>query len=69
MQKKKETGTRKPELQEIIDALDRYREELHVSSTISSTKFMHMQSGLYAAKQIVRDLYGAPRKSETAWIK
>jgi hypothetical protein len=69
MPKKKETGTRKPELQEILDALDSYRLELHLKSTVSSTKFSNMQSGLYAAKQIVRDLYGAPRKKEIAWVK
>jgi hypothetical protein len=66
---KKEKGTRQPELHEIIEALDKYKDNLHKSKTVGPMKFMQMQSALFGAKQIVRDLYGAPRKGETAWIK
>lgn len=68
--KKKEKATKQPELQDVLDRLDEYRESLHVSSTVSSTKFDHMQSALHSAKQIVRDCYGAPReKNANAWVK
>lgn len=69
MPKKKETGTRQPELQEIIDALDKYKKALHANKEIGPLKFMYMQHALFGAKQVIRDLYGAPRKSELAWIK
>lgn len=70
MKKQKEKGTKHPELQEVIDRLEQYKESLHVSSTVSSTKFDHMQSALHWAKQIVRDCYGAPREENaTAWVK
>lgn len=56
MSKKKEKGTRQPELQEIIDALDKCRDRLHKSDSVGPMKFSHFQSALFAAKQIVRDL-------------
>jgi hypothetical protein len=67
--KKREVATRQPELHEIINALNRYRIKLHRSNDISSTRFMAMQSAIFGAKCIVRDMYGAPRKGEKAWIK
>lgn len=66
---KKEKGTKTPELHEIIKALESYRELLFVSSTVSATKFNHSQSALHMAKNLIRDLYGAPRKGDTAWVK
>jgi hypothetical protein len=70
MKKKKEVGTKQPELQEIIDKLDAYRKQLSESPKIGSMKFQHMQSALHWAKQIVRDCYGAEReKNAIAWMK
>jgi uncharacterized coiled-coil protein SlyX len=70
MGNKKEIGKTKPELQEIIDKLEQYKQQLYDSSEIGSMKFQHMQSALHWAKQIVRDCYGAPReKNSVAWIK
>lgn len=69
MARKKETGTKQPELHELIKALNRYKTKLYKSEDISPTKFMAMQSAIFGAKCIVRDLYGAPRKGERAWIK
>lgn len=68
--KKKETGTKSPELQEIIDKLDVYRAQLADNPKISATRFSHMQLALHGAKQIVRDCYGAEReKGAKAMIK
>jgi len=66
---KKEKGTKKPELHEVIEAFESYRKQLFESSTVSATKFQHSQSALHNAKNIIRDLYGAPRKGDTAWVK
>lgn len=68
--KKKESGTKQPELQEIIDKIEEYRKQLADNPKISPTKFHHMQNALHWAKQIVRDCYGAEReKNALAWIK
>lgn len=68
--KKKEIGTKQPELQEIIDKIEEYRKQLAESKRVSSTRFSHMQEALHWAKQIVRDCYGAERENGAiAWIK
>lgn len=72
MAKKKndiEKGTVQPELQSILDSLESYREQLFVSSTVSATKFEHAQTAIHNCKNIIRDHFGAPRKSDTAWVK
>jgi hypothetical protein len=67
---KKEKGTRQPELQEVIDKLEEYREQLADNPKVSATRFSHMQIALHGAKQIVRDCYGAEReKGAKAMIK
>lgn len=58
-----------PTEKEIIAAFEKYKEHLFNSKTISATKFSHMQSGIYGCKQIIHDLFGSDRTSETAWIK
>lgn len=55
--------------EKIIEALDKYRELLHKDPKVSATKFQHMQTALFGAKQLVRDLYGIARISEMAWVK
>jgi len=69
MPKKKEIGTRQPELQEIIDALEDYREQLFKSEYVSATKFHHMQGAIHNTKNVIRQLYGAKLKSDVAWVK
>lgn len=70
MQKKKEKGTKQPELEEVIDKLEEYRLQLFNDSVTSSTKFSHMQTALHWAKQAIRDCYGAKRESgAVAWVK
>jgi hypothetical protein len=69
MKNNKEVGIRQPELHEIISALDKYKKQIHSDKKVGSMKFMQMQSAIFGAKCIIRDLYGVPRKSETAWIK
>jgi hypothetical protein len=65
-----EKGSKQPELQEIIDKLEKYRQQLFDNPKISSTKFANMQTTIHWAKQIVRDCYGAEReKNAIAWIK
>lgn len=67
---KKEIRTKYPELQEIIDKIDKYREQLHNNPKVSATRFNHMQTALHWAKQIIRDCYGAEReKGAQAWVK
>lgn len=70
MAKKKEKGTKKPELQQIIDRLELYKEELFENPKISKTRFAHMQNALHWTKQHIRTLYGAPlERNAKAWIK
>lgn len=70
MAKKKEIGKRKPELQEILNKLEDYREELFENPKVGSMKFSHMQTALHWAKQIVRKCYDAtPEKNAKAWVK
>lgn len=69
MPKTKEKGTRQPELQEIIDSLEAYREALYKDLYTSPTKYNHMEIALHNAKNIIRQLYGAKQKKDIAWIK
>jgi hypothetical protein len=59
----------KPTCDEITKALDQYRKQLFDAKTVKSTQFMHMQTALHYAKNIVRYLHGEKGKSEIAWIK
>lgn len=61
---------KQPTCDEIIKALEDYREQLYVSKTIKSTEFTHMQTALHWAKQIVRDKFGVAREQgAVAWVK
>lgn len=53
----------------IIKLFDEYKELLYNSKNVSATKFQAMQTALFGAKCIIKDLAGIPRKSEVAWIK
>lgn len=53
----------------LIKLLDEYREQLYNNKKVTANRFNHMQTALFGAKCIVRDLAGIPRKSETAWVK
>lgn len=67
---KKEVGTKHPELHEIIESLDGYRQQLMDDPKCSSTRFNHMQTALHFAKQLIRIHYGAPtEKRAIAWVK
>lgn len=67
--KEQEIQTKQATLQEIIDQLEKYRVQLHESKYVSPTEFNHMQTSIHGCKNIVRDLFGAPRKGDTAWVK
>lgn len=67
--KKPEIGTRTPELQEILDYFEGIRENLFNDPKVSATKFNHYQSTIHCLKNVVRQLYGAKKKSDIAWIK
>jgi hypothetical protein len=51
---------------QLIDAIDGYLGELADNPKISETKFHNMQVALYGAKCLVWDLFGSPRKRQTA---
>lgn len=61
--------TKVPTLLEIIGSIEAYRTQLYNDPKVSSTRFHHMQTALHNAKNIVRDLYGVPRRGDRAWIK
>ena len=58
-----------PTCKEILDSIESYRKQLYESSTVSSTKFAHMQNALHWAKNIVRDHFGEERKGDIGWVK
>ena len=61
--------TKQPSMEKLIKALDDYREQLHKAKTVKSTQFMHMQTALFHAKNIIRVLHNQKPKSAIAWIK
>lgn len=64
-QKKKQN----PELDKILEHMEKYREMLYESKSVSSTRFNHMQTAIHGCKNIVRDHFGVPREGDTAWVK
>lgn len=58
-----------PTEKQLIKALDKYKEQLLQSKSISPTKFDAMQIAIYGCKCIIWDAFGTKRKMESAWIK
>lgn len=54
---------------QLIDALDKYLEQLHNSKTVTPAKFHYMQLALYGAKCIINDAFGTKRTTQMAMIK
>jgi hypothetical protein len=54
---------------QLLDALEKYKEQLFESDKVSATKFDHYQTALYGARCIINDAFGTPRTMIHAWAK